>query len=76
MAKNTFVAIDPMSMILSPAAYRIWLEKKHPHVPKVAEIQEVFRSMPRGERKAALNRARTVANYGKTVYEAVETMKE
>lgn len=76
MAQNTFVAIDPMSMILSAAAYKFWLEKKHPHVPKVSEIQEVLRSMTPGEQKAALNRARRLMGYGKAVEEAIGAMKK
>jgi hypothetical protein len=76
MAENTFVAMDPMSMILSGAAYKIWLERKHPHVPKVSEIQEVFRSMAPSEQKTALARARRLAGYGKAVDEAVQTMKK
>ncbi len=69
-----FEAIDPMALVLSPAAYRIWWEKHHPHVPKVAEIQEVIRSMSPDERRAALDRARMLAAYGKVMEEALSAL--
>lgn len=75
MAKNTQVAIDPMSLILSGSALRIWFEKKHPHVPKVADIQAIFRSMAPSEQKEALKRAKRLVDYGKAVEHAIEGMK-
>jgi hypothetical protein len=65
------VAIDPMAMILSGKAYLMWLEFKHPHVPKVADIQAVLRTMTPRERNAALTRARTVPGYGKVFEKAM-----
>ena len=64
-------AIDPMYLILSGKAYLIWIEKKHPHVPKVNEVREAFQSMTAEERKAALSRARTMIEVGKVLEEAV-----
>jgi hypothetical protein len=75
MAKNTHLAIDPMSMILSGSALRIWYEKKHPHVPKVADIQAIFRSLAPSEQKEALNRAKRLVDYGKAVEQAIDAMK-
>lgn len=69
-----FEAIDPMALVLTPGAYRIWWEKHHPHVPKVAEIQEVIRSMSPDERRVALDRARMLAAYGKVMEEALTTL--
>jgi hypothetical protein len=59
------VAIDPMALILQGKALDIWYEIHHPHEPKVAEIKRVLRSMTPEEQKAALNRAKTLANYAK-----------
>jgi hypothetical protein len=70
-AHPPFLAIDPMALILSGRAYRIWLELHHPHVPKVADIQAILQTMTPEERNAALSRARTVAQYGKAVEEAI-----
>jgi lipocalin len=62
---SKFVTIDPMALILTGKALDIWYEIHHPHVPKVAEIQRVLRSMTPEEQKAALNRARILENYAK-----------
>lgn len=76
MAQNTFVAIDPMSMILSGAAYDAWIEKNHPRIPTVSEIREALQSIAPREQKASLNRAKTFVSYGKAVEEAMATMKK
>jgi len=68
-------AIDPMSLVLSGPAYRIWVEAKHPHVPKVAEIEAAFRALSREEQDAALARARTMVEYGKAVEDAVSAIR-
>jgi hypothetical protein len=60
-----YVAIDPMALILEGKALDIWYEIHHPHEPKVAEIQQVLRSMTPEEQKATLNRARNLANDAK-----------
>jgi hypothetical protein len=65
-----------MALILEGKALDIWYEIHHPHEPKVAEIQQVLRSMTPEEQKAALNRARTLENYAKAVEEAFATMKK
>jgi len=59
---SKFVTIDPMALILTGKALDIWYEIHHPHVPKVAEIQQVLRSMTPEEQKAALNRARLLCS--------------
>ena len=69
------VAIDPMALILSGRAYLIWLELHHPHVPKVADIQAVLRTMTPEERNAAVIRAGTLAGYGKAFEEAIATIE-
>jgi hypothetical protein len=60
-----YVAIDPMALILKGKALDIWYEIQHPHVPKVAEIQQVLRSMTPEEQREVLNRARTLESYAK-----------
>ena len=70
MATRFFAAVDPMSMILSGKAYLIWVEKNHPHVPKVAEIQEVLPAMTAVERRATIARAQELAAYGQAFAEA------
>jgi hypothetical protein len=70
------LAIDPMALILPPKWYVFWVELRHPHEPKVAEIQQVLRLMTPDEQKAALDRARTLGNVGKAVEEAFATMQK
>jgi len=69
------LSVDPMSLILSGKAYLIWVEQHHPHEPKVAELQEVLRTMSPEEQNAALSRARAVAGYGKAVEEAITAIR-
>ena len=73
---NEFVAIDPMALILSGRAYLIWAELHHPHVPKVAEIQEALRTVSAEEQKTILARARALAAYGNAVEEAIQTLQK
>jgi hypothetical protein len=69
------VAIDPMALILSGRAYLIWVELHHPHVPKVADIEAVLRTMTPEERNAAVIRAQTLAGYGKAFEDAIATIE-
>jgi hypothetical protein len=69
-----YVAVDPMALILEGKALDIWYEFKHPHEPKVAEIQRVLRSMTPEEQKATLNRAKDLANYAKAEEKAARSM--
>jgi hypothetical protein len=54
------LTVDPMYLILSGKAYLIWVEMKHPHVPKVAEVEKILRTMSREEQNAALARAKAI----------------
>jgi hypothetical protein len=67
-------AVDPMSLILSPSAYRIWVEKVHPHVLKTAEVQAVLQTLTPEEQNAALSKARTLSQYGNAVEEAMRAI--
>jgi hypothetical protein len=64
-------AVDPMSLILSERAYRIWVEQHHPHVPKVTEVRTVLQTLTPEEQSAALARAKVMIEYGTTVREAL-----
>ena len=61
-----YAAIDPMAMILSGAAYLRWIEWKHPHQLRVEEFAEFLRGLTAEEQKAAVERAKSLAAYGKT----------
>ncbi|MFL6232423.1 MAG: hypothetical protein ACJ76N_04760 [Thermoanaerobaculia bacterium] len=64
-------AIDPMSLILSEKAYRIWVEQHHPHVPKVANVRAVLQTLTPEEQSAALARAKVMIEYGTAVEKAL-----
>jgi hypothetical protein len=70
MANVFIAAIDPMALILHGKAYLIWVEKNHPHVPKVAEIREALGTLSEEERRAAHAQATTLAEFSKNVQEA------
>jgi hypothetical protein len=72
MADLFFAAIDPMALVLSGKAYLIWVEKNHPHVPKVAEIREVVSSLSAEERRATLARAKALGDFAKNVQAAAK----
>ena len=74
--ESSYAAIDPMALILSGRAYLAWVELHHPHVPKIAEIQEALRSMTPEEQKSTLSRAKTLAAFGKAVEEAHANIKK
>jgi hypothetical protein len=63
--------IDPMAMILSEQLYLRWVELKHPHVPSVAEVQQVVRTATPEERSTMLDRAKTLAEHAKVVEQAI-----
>ena len=67
-------AIDPLAIHLPTEVYMRWIERLHPHVPKVSEIQEVVRSMTPEEKASTLARARTFMAYSKIIEEAVTTL--
>ena len=70
-----YLAIDPLALHLPSEVYIRWIEKLHPHVPKVSEIQEVVRSMTQEEKAFTLARAKTLAAYSKVIEEAITTLK-
>jgi hypothetical protein len=74
MQIHDYAAVDPMSLILSPSAYRIWVEKVHPHVLKTAEVQAVLQTLTPDEQSSALSKARTLAQYGAAVEDAMKAI--
>jgi hypothetical protein len=67
-------AVDPMSLILSEAAYLIWAEAHHPHVPDVADLAAALREMPAEQRMFAIARARVLGDYAKAVLDAARVI--
>jgi hypothetical protein len=65
------LTVDPMYLILSGKACLAWVEKEHPHVPKVAEVEKILRTMSREEQNAALARAKAITEYGSVVEAAI-----
>lgn len=70
-----YTAIDPLAIIFPSAVYVRLAEKLHPHLPAIAEIQEVAKGMSPEERRFVLTRARTLSAYAKAVEEAVSAVK-
>jgi len=64
-----YMAIDPIAMILNGEAYVKWCELHHPHVPKVAEIEQLFEHMTHDERNQAVSRAKALVKYGERIVE-------
>jgi probable HAF family extracellular repeat protein len=69
-------AIDPMALILKGKWYLIWVELHHPHVPKLSDLDVVIRQMPTAERRATLERARRLGDFGKKVETIIAKMKD
>ena len=69
------LTVDPMYLILSGKAYLIWVEMKHPHVPKVAEVEKILRTMSREEQNAALARAKAITEYSSVVEAAMARVR-
>jgi hypothetical protein len=66
------LAIDPMALILSGAAYLIWVEQHHPNEPPAVGVEAALRAMAPQEREAAMSKARMMAAYAKAVEVAIE----
>ena len=70
------VAIDPMALILGGKWYLIWVEMHHPHAPKLSDLEVVIRLMPTAERRATLERARRLGDFGKRVETMIAKMMD
>lgn len=68
---SQYVAIDPLALILPEHVYVKVIEKLHPHVPKVAEVQEAMSSLGPQEKRLVLAKSRQLAAYARLVEEAI-----
>lgn len=68
------LAIDPLALLLPGSVYQRLVEKWHPHVPKVAEIQAAAAHMSGDERAFVVARARTLGAHAKLVEEALNEL--
>jgi hypothetical protein len=65
------LAIDPLALLLPSDVYQRLVEKWHPHVPKVAEIQAAAEGMSDDERAFAAARAGELRARARLVEEAL-----
>jgi hypothetical protein len=63
-------AVDPMYLILSAAAYLVWVEQHYPHVPDIENVAALLRTMEPEAQRAALARARVLGEVARVVLEA------
>jgi hypothetical protein len=68
---SEFAAIDPLALLLPSSVYVRIIEKIHPHVPKVAEMQETLKAMNAEEKAFVLGRVRAMGEFSKAVEEAM-----
>ncbi|MEJ0018558.1 MAG: hypothetical protein WDN25_18760 [Acetobacteraceae bacterium] len=67
---NTYVAIDPMALVLSDKAYLIYVELKHPHVPALDAVKQTMQRLSADDRRLAVAQAKSLAEYGRAVLDA------
>jgi len=70
MAKHQFVAIDKASIVLSDAAYMIYVEWKHPHVEDT--IKAAVAGLDRTTRAQLGHAAEDAVKYATAVAKAVK----
>jgi DNA-binding beta-propeller fold protein YncE len=70
-----FQAIDPMALLLNTKQYLRWVNMHHPHVPKVAEIEQFLRLMSSEEREQVLKNARMLRAYADAAEQAAAKIK-
>jgi hypothetical protein len=70
---NTFVAIDPMALVLSEKAYLIYVEMKHPHEPALDAVRQMVKRLSADDKRVAIAQAKSLAEYGRAVLEASGT---
>jgi hypothetical protein len=71
---TSVAAVDPISLILSGAAYIAWAEGHNPHVPDIANLAATLRSMPAEARSLAVARAGVLAETANAVLAAARTI--
>lgn len=73
---KTQVAIDPMALLFPPGVYAKLIEKIHPHVPSLREIQAVLRDATPAEIKDIKARVKAVSESLNVVNDAVSKAAE
>jgi hypothetical protein len=68
------LSIDPFALLLPSDVYQRLVEKWHPHVPKVAEIQAAAQGMSADERAFAAARAGMLRTRARLVEEALNEL--
>lgn len=59
--------VDPLAVVFSTEVYLDLLELRHPHEPRVADIEKMFLRMEPSERERAVSRAKLLGDYSKAV---------
>jgi len=73
MTTHIAQAVDPMSIILSSSAYRIWVELHHPNVPALTSITDLAKKLNVDEKAFAVARAKNLEAHCRAVISAMET---
>lgn len=73
---NIPVAIDPMALLLPSSVYVKLIDKFHPHVPLLHDIQGVLKDATPAEIKEIKARVKAVSESLKVVNEAVSKVAE
>lgn len=60
---DSYVAIDPMALILNDEVYQKLVELRHPHVPKIAEFKQLLEVLTPAERTKAVSHAKEMIEY-------------
>jgi hypothetical protein len=68
------LSIDPLALLLPSDVYQKMIEKFHPHVPKVADIQAAVRQLSKHERAFVRDRAGAIASRARLVEAALAEM--
>jgi hypothetical protein len=71
---SSYVAIDPLALLLPPRIYQILIEAKYPHVPLVEALKQaqVLSKLTPEERADTLSRVKQVKEYAEAVERVVE----
>ncbi len=70
----TYVAIDPLAVLLPPHLYQILIEAKYPHVPLVEALKQaqVLSKLTPEEKADTLSRVKQVKEYVEAVEKVLE----
>jgi hypothetical protein len=71
-----YQAIDKLALLLPDSVYAKVVEKLHPHVPSVSELQNAFKGLSAAHIKEILRNTRELAAYCKAVEEAAQKVQK